>query len=119
MRSPLSFSAVNRGGCCKPEAPVLYSRPGPSFKSNCTIGTAFASKRNGSMSAMCEQSKIQEFFEAVDRKCKGWIHFVGVGGCGLSALAMLALKQVVFPFYSLNPCLNPSNLLLFKNNNIM
>jgi hypothetical protein len=25
---------------------------------------------------------------------KGWIHFVGVGGCGLSALAMLALKQV-------------------------
>ncbi|XP_062149718.1 uncharacterized protein LOC133858295 [Alnus glutinosa] len=24
---------------------------------------------------------------------KGWIHFVGVGGCGLSALAMLALKQ--------------------------
>uniref|UniRef100_M1AN24 UDP-N-acetylmuramate-alanine ligase n=1 Tax=Solanum tuberosum TaxID=4113 RepID=M1AN24_SOLTU len=29
------------------------------------------------------------------RECKGkeWIHFVGVGGCGLSALAMLALKQ--------------------------
>ncbi|KAG9455279.1 hypothetical protein H6P81_008183 [Aristolochia fimbriata] len=24
---------------------------------------------------------------------KGWIHFVGIGGCGLSALAMLALKQ--------------------------
>ncbi|XP_058105680.1 uncharacterized protein LOC131249127 [Magnolia sinica] len=26
-------------------------------------------------------------------KDKGWIHFVGVGGCGLSALAMLALRQ--------------------------
>ncbi|KAK6936789.1 Mur ligase, N-terminal catalytic domain [Dillenia turbinata] len=24
---------------------------------------------------------------------KRWIHFVGIGGCGLSALAMLALKQ--------------------------
>ncbi|KAJ4954197.1 hypothetical protein NE237_031029 [Protea cynaroides] len=24
---------------------------------------------------------------------QGWVHFVGVGGCGLSALAMLALKQ--------------------------
>ncbi|KAL3524315.1 hypothetical protein ACH5RR_017149 [Cinchona calisaya] len=24
---------------------------------------------------------------------KGWIHFVGVGGCGMSALALLALKQ--------------------------
>ncbi|PSS04389.1 UDP-N-acetylmuramate--L-alanine ligase [Actinidia chinensis var. chinensis] len=34
--------------------------------------------------------------EAVDlchRKEKDWLHFVGVGGCGLSALAMLALKQ--------------------------
>ncbi|KAL6291556.1 hypothetical protein ACE6H2_009066 [Prunus campanulata] len=27
------------------------------------------------------------------RNEKGWIHFVGIGGCGLSALAMLALKQ--------------------------
>ncbi|KAL6006726.1 hypothetical protein ACLOJK_032219 [Asimina triloba] len=26
-------------------------------------------------------------------EAKGWIHFVGVGGCGLSALAMLALLQ--------------------------
>lgn len=27
---------------------------------------------------------------------RGWIHFVGIGGSGLSALAMLALKQVSF-----------------------
>lgn len=27
---------------------------------------------------------------------KGWVHFVGIGGSGLSALAMLALKQVSF-----------------------
>jgi hypothetical protein len=31
---------------------------------------------------------------------KDWIHFVGIGGCGLSALAMLALKQVSFLFFS-------------------
>nr|GMD55132.1 UDP-N-acetylmuramate--L-alanine ligase-like [Ipomoea batatas] len=93
VRSPLNLPARNRGGYRKPAAPVLYSQPGPSFKSNRTMGTAFASKRNGSMSAMCAQTKIQEFIEPADRKCKGWIHFVGVGGCGLSALAMLALKQ--------------------------
>ena len=27
---------------------------------------------------------------------KDWVHFVGVGGCGLSALALLAVKQVSF-----------------------
>ncbi|MQL71788.1 hypothetical protein Taro_004101 [Colocasia esculenta] len=26
-------------------------------------------------------------------RTKGWIHFVGIGGCGVSALAMLALQQ--------------------------
>nr|GMD53793.1 UDP-N-acetylmuramate--L-alanine ligase-like [Ipomoea batatas] len=93
VRSPLNLPARNRGGYRKPAAPVLYSQPGPSFKSNRTMGTAFASKRNGSMSAMCSQTKIQELIEPADWKCKGWIHFVGVGGCGLSALAMLALKQ--------------------------
>ncbi|XP_019195301.1 PREDICTED: uncharacterized protein LOC109189053 isoform X1 [Ipomoea nil] len=93
VRSLLNLPAGNRGGNRKPAAPVLYSQPVPRFKSNRTIGTAFASKRNGSMSAMCAQTKIQEFIEPADRKCKGWIHFVGVGGCGLSALAMLALKQ--------------------------
>lgn len=31
---------------------------------------------------------------------KEWVHFVGIGGSGLSALAMLALKQV-FIFFSL------------------
>ncbi|KAG5617084.1 hypothetical protein H5410_016908 [Solanum commersonii] len=34
-----------------------------------------------------------EVIGARERKGKEWIHFVGVGGCGLSALAMLALKQ--------------------------
>ncbi|OIS95694.1 PREDICTED: uncharacterized protein LOC109235188 [Nicotiana attenuata] len=34
-----------------------------------------------------------EVIDASERKRKEWIHFVGVGGCGLSALAMLALKQ--------------------------
>ena len=33
---------------------------------------------------------------------KGRIHFVGVGGSGLSALAMLALKQVIWILYFCN-----------------
>lgn len=37
---------------------------------------------------------------------KGNIHFIGVGGSGLSALAMLALKQVIiFPIVSKFTCL--------------
>lgn len=32
--------------------------------------------------------------EEEGKKNKDWIHFVGIGGSGLSALALLALKQV-------------------------
>ncbi|KAK9293368.1 hypothetical protein L1049_021360 [Liquidambar formosana] len=39
----------------------------------------------------CTDNRNPETFDLVNRK--GWIHFVGIGGCGLSALAMLALKQ--------------------------
>ncbi|XP_075108056.1 uncharacterized protein LOC107826838 [Nicotiana tabacum] len=38
----------------------------------------------------CENCEV---IDARVRKRKEWIHFVGVGGCGLSALAMLAVKQ--------------------------
>lgn len=39
----------------------------------------------------CDKAEV---IGARESKGKEWIHFVGVGGCGLSALAMLALKQV-------------------------
>lgn len=42
-----------------------------------------------------------EVIGARERRGKEWIHFVGVGGCGLSALAMLALKQVYILCHSL------------------
>lgn len=38
-------------------------------------------------------------FESHGPGKKGNIHFIGVGGCGLSALAMLALKQVIHISY--------------------
>lgn len=39
------------------------------------------------------------------RNKKAWVHFVGIGGCGLSALAMLALKQVNSYFISFSKTL--------------
>lgn len=46
----------------------------------------------------CAYKKNQEC--TVDFKNrKEWIHFVGIGGCGMSALAKLALKQVNYFFF--------------------
>ncbi|XP_059629190.1 uncharacterized protein LOC132271736 isoform X2 [Cornus florida] len=49
--------------------------------------------RGISVSATCKNYKDQEFVDSCHRNERGWVHFVGIGGCGLSALAMLALKQ--------------------------
>ncbi|KAL2527346.1 UDP-N-acetylmuramate--L-alanine ligase [Abeliophyllum distichum] len=51
--------------------------------------------RHGKISVCANLSDGEniETFESKNRKKKSWIHFIGVGGCGLSALAMLALKQ--------------------------
>ncbi|XP_055826164.1 uncharacterized protein LOC129894478 isoform X2 [Solanum dulcamara] len=43
--------------------------------------------------AVIKQCDNAEVIDARECNGKEWIHFVGVGGCGLSALAMLALKQ--------------------------
>ncbi|KAL5744690.1 hypothetical protein ACOSQ2_027806 [Xanthoceras sorbifolium] len=68
---------------------------------------AFSSKLNRTVPCFSSLHEKNHSF-SVSRSCKfgrnkkstvdlknrkGWIHFVGIGGCGLSALAMLALKQ--------------------------
>ena len=45
-------------------------------------------------SQKCRQPAKEE--EINNQNQKDWIHFVGVGGCGLSALGLLAVKQVSF-----------------------
>ncbi|KAF4400265.1 hypothetical protein G4B88_019474 [Cannabis sativa] len=49
---------------------------------------AAVNENNGTLSAV---SKDREPVSLKNQK--KWIHFVGVGGCGMSALAMLAVKQ--------------------------
>ncbi|KAK3220326.1 hypothetical protein Dsin_014296 [Dipteronia sinensis] len=66
-----------------------------SLKQNRTV-PSFVSlqekKRSVSVSTNCTFGRNQDF--KVDLKNRnGWFHFVGIGGCGLSALAMLALKH--------------------------
>lgn len=48
------------------------------------IANGFSSRENGATGGGGRSSEEKE---------KGWVHFVGIGGSGLSALAMLALKQ--------------------------
>ncbi|XVF09935.1 hypothetical protein REPUB_Repub07fG0140100 [Reevesia pubescens] len=56
-----------------------------------------ASKENRRISLLAARAtKSEEDCKLVhvkDQNQKEWIHFVGVGGCGLSALALLAVKQ--------------------------
>nr|CAD1820703.1 unnamed protein product [Ananas comosus var. bracteatus] len=40
-----------------------------------------------------EAEKWEEEMEKEKKRKKGWVHFVGIGGSGVSALAMLALEQ--------------------------
>ncbi|XP_043719739.1 UDP-N-acetylmuramate--L-alanine ligase-like isoform X2 [Telopea speciosissima] len=46
-----------------------------------------------SVSADHTPNRTQPLSNSDNQSDKGWVHFVGIGGCGLSALAMLALKQ--------------------------
>ncbi|KAK2653977.1 hypothetical protein Ddye_013833 [Dipteronia dyeriana] len=66
-----------------------------SLKPNRTVPSFLSlqeKNRSVSVSTNCTFGRNQKF--KVDLKNQsGWIHFVGIGGCGLSALAMLALKQ--------------------------
>ena len=63
------------------------------------IGTSIVAF-NGNISvlkACMDESDPEETVSLKLNDQKEWVHFVGIGGCGMSALAMVALKQV-------NPC---------------
>lgn len=53
---------------------------------------ALSKNNSGSISTTVTEER-DRVFDSLGND-KGWIHFVGIGGCGLSALAMFALKQV-------------------------
>ncbi|KAJ0042864.1 hypothetical protein Pint_17530 [Pistacia integerrima] len=65
------------------------------FKSNQNLQSVLLFKEKRSFISVLAKGTFKKNQECiVDLKNrKGWIHFVGVGGCGLSALAVLALKQ--------------------------
>ncbi|XP_062120331.1 uncharacterized protein LOC133834672 isoform X2 [Humulus lupulus] len=54
---------------------------------------AALNENNGSLSVSKECTDDKDPERASLKNQKKWIHFVGVGGCGMSALAKLALKQ--------------------------
>ncbi|XP_021826956.1 uncharacterized protein LOC110767660 isoform X2 [Prunus avium] len=64
-------------------------------KTNRSVKSVQALSKNNSGSISIATTVTEERDRLFDslRNEKGWIHFVGIGGCGLSALAMLALKQ--------------------------
>lgn len=74
-----------------------------SFKSNRTAPSIllFIKKKNSvSVLTNCTFKRNEECIVDFKNR-KGWIHFVGIGGSGLSALAKLALKQVSSFFFFL------------------
>ncbi|KAJ8633542.1 hypothetical protein MRB53_026878 [Persea americana] len=73
---------------------LFLSRPFSSRRSRIflSVQTREDDKRISSFEKFLERNGT-ESSSPNNKNKKGWIHFVGVGGCGLSALAMLALKQ--------------------------
>ncbi|GMN44543.1 hypothetical protein TIFTF001_013721 [Ficus carica] len=89
----LNFPA-NILGKCKTQPHIIlrkkYFRCEPHYSLN---STAAFNDDNGSssISKACTDEKVPESASSINQK--EWLHFVGVGGCGMSALAILALKQ--------------------------
>lgn len=90
----LNFPA-NFLGKCKTQPHIIlrkkYFRCEPHHSLN---STAAFNDDNGSssISKACTDEKVPESVSSINQK--EWLHFVGIGGCGMSALAILALKQV-------------------------
>ncbi|XP_009377604.2 UDP-N-acetylmuramate--L-alanine ligase-like [Pyrus x bretschneideri] len=74
---------------------IFVSESSAQCKRNRIAKSVQASSKNNSGSISISPAFTDESDRESDglRNEKGWIHFVGIGGCGLSALAMLALKQ--------------------------
>ncbi|KAF7148621.1 hypothetical protein RHSIM_Rhsim03G0190800 [Rhododendron simsii] len=72
------------------------SRQKPSFITKRIRIPALTSKEHARRVSLCAtpmDRRSQAIVDSGNREDKCWVHFVGIGGCGLSALAMLALKQ--------------------------
>ncbi|KAK9036663.1 hypothetical protein V6N11_078657 [Hibiscus sabdariffa] len=67
------------------------------YKSPVMEKCIFASKENRRISLLTTRATKREegcnLVQKKNRNQKDWIHFVGVGGCGISALALLAVKH--------------------------
>lgn len=63
-------------------------------KAFCTLTAPKLHGARFSLSRACRCTDESGHVAASSNNPKGWVHFVGIGGCGLSALAMLALQQV-------------------------
>ncbi|KAK8703358.1 hypothetical protein V6N13_021676 [Hibiscus sabdariffa] len=67
------------------------------YKSTVMEKCTFASKENRRISLLTTRATKREedcnLVQQKNRNQKDWIHFVGVGGCGMSALALLAVKH--------------------------
>ena len=92
----------------KPYFPIRRSSTPLWSTTNHTPPSVPALSKTSSIKCTVKETQNQEPFQSENGR-KGWIHFVGIGGCGLSALAMLALKQVsvcvCVCVLSLMPCL--------------
>ncbi|KAK9914315.1 hypothetical protein M0R45_038101 [Rubus argutus] len=89
LRLPTNFSG-------KPKAhfQILLGKISGQSKINHIVKSGQAWTENCSSSSVSTTFK-DERDRALENLSNGksWIHFVGIGGCGLSALAMLAIKQ--------------------------
>ncbi|KAA8539956.1 hypothetical protein F0562_026648 [Nyssa sinensis] len=78
------------------DALMLLEKIGLRCRSNGIRISVTASKESTGrilVSRSCTANKNQEAVDLYNRRAKGWVHFLGIGGSGLSALAMLAIKQ--------------------------
>ena len=82
----------------KPYFPIRRSSTPLWSTTNHTPPSVPALSKTTSIKCTVKETQNQEPFQSENGR-KGWIHFVGIGGCGLSALAMLALKQVSVSFF--------------------
>ncbi|KAL7229805.1 hypothetical protein ACSBR2_008375 [Camellia fascicularis] len=88
----LHIPATSRRKPRSPSSLPLRGEVGLGCRTNRTWPTVVTSKEHArGVSVSATQSR--EAVNLCNRNEKGWVHFVGIGGCGLSALAMLALKQ--------------------------
>ncbi|XP_019053135.1 PREDICTED: uncharacterized protein LOC104595977 isoform X2 [Nelumbo nucifera] len=57
------------------------------------ISASIQGEKRNSLSGKLTEQRHQTLLSIKHHREKYWVHFIGIGGCGLSALAMLALKQ--------------------------